>query len=64
MMHAAGQPYYKAIKFQGPAEIKNIMDGLAAPYFEVAAIKYLKKNTNYFDMPLKDKEEVLALMRD
>jgi hypothetical protein len=63
MMNAAGQPYYKAIKFQGPAEIKNIMDGLAAPYFEVAAIKYLKKNPNYFDMPLKDKEKVLDLMR-
>ena len=63
MMNAAGQPYYKAIKFQGPAEIKNIMDGLAAPYFEVAAIKYLKKNPNYFDMPLKNKERVLDLMR-
>ena len=63
MMNAAGQPYYKAIKFQGPAEIKNILDGLAAPYFEVAAIKYLKKNPNYFDMPLKNKERVLDLMR-
>ena len=63
MMNAAGQPYYKAIKFQGPAEIKNIMDGLAAPYFEVAAIKYLKKNPDYFDMPLKNKERVLDLVK-
>jgi len=63
MMNAAGQPYYKAIKFQGPAEIKNIMDGLAAPYFEAAAIKYLKKNPDYFDMPLEEKERVLDLMR-
>ena len=39
------------------------MDGLAAPYFEAAAIKYLKKNPDYFDMPLKEKERVLDLMR-
>jgi hypothetical protein len=64
MMNRAGQPYYKAIRFQGPPEIKNIMDGLAAPYFEVAAIKYLKKNPDYFTtMSLKNRQEVLDLVR-
>ena len=64
MMNKAGQPYYKAIRFEGPAEIKNVMEGLAAPYFEAAAIKYLKKNPDYFTtMSLKNRQEVLDLVR-
>jgi len=64
MMNKAGQPYYKAIRFEGPAEIKNVMEGLAAPYFEAAAIKYLKKNPDYFTtMSLKNRQEVLDLVK-
>jgi hypothetical protein len=59
MMNAAGRPYWKAIRFDGPAEIKNKMDALAAPFFETAALEYLKKNPDYFRLPLKDKEKIL-----
>ena len=38
------------------------MDSLAAPFFEAAAIEYLKRNPNYFDLPQQDKERVLAEM--
>lgn len=62
MMNAAGKPYWKAIRFDGPAEIRNKMDSLAAPFFEAAAIEYLKRNPNYFDLPQQDKEKVLAEM--
>ena len=59
MMNAAGRPYWKAVRFDGPAEIKNKMDALAAPFFETAALEYLKKNPDYFRLPLKDKEKIL-----
>jgi len=62
MMNAAGVPYWKAIKFDGPAEIRNKMDSLAAPFFEAAAIEYLKKNPDYFKLPQADKEKILNEM--
>jgi len=62
MMNAAGKPYWKAIRFDGPPEIKNKMDGLAAPLFEAAAIEYLNNNPDYFTMPKENKEEILNRM--
>ena len=59
MMNAAGRPYWKSIRFDGPAEIKNKMDALAAPFFETRALEYLKKNPDYFRLPLKDKQKIL-----
>lgn len=66
MMTAAGQPYWKAIRFDGPPEVKNAMDALAAPFFEAAAIEYLNKNPNYFteEMNLEERERVLKLMKE
>lgn len=63
MMNAAGRPYWKAIKFDGPPEIKNTMDNIAAPFFEAEAIKLLQKNPDYFQLPLKQKEAVLDAMQ-
>lgn len=63
MMNSAGQPYWKAIRFDGPPEIKNTMDNLAEPFFEAAAIKYLKKNPDYFRLDLEDKEKILSDIR-
>ena len=62
MMNAAERPYWKSIRFNGPAEIKNVMDGIAAPFFESAALKYLNNNPDYFDKPLRDKQRILDLM--
>ena len=59
MMNAAGRPYWKSIRFDGPAEIKNKMDALAAPFFETRALEYLKKNPDYFRLPLGDKQKIL-----
>ena len=42
-MNAAGRPYWKSIRLDGPAEIKNKMDALAAPFFETRALEYLKR---------------------
>ena len=59
MMNAAGRPYWKSIRFDGPAELKNKMDSLAAPFFEARALEYLKKNPDYFRLPLSDKQKIL-----
>tara|TARA_E500000305_G_scaffold52343_1_gene40928 strand:- start:66 stop:707 length:642 start_codon:yes stop_codon:yes gene_type:complete len=59
MMNAAGRPYWKSVRFNGPAEIKNKMDALAAPFFETRALEYLKKNPDYFRLPLSDKQIIL-----
>jgi hypothetical protein len=63
MMNAAGQKYWEAIRFSGPAEVKNRMDAIAAPYFEIAALRALKKNPTYFKEDLQFKQEVLENMR-
>ena len=62
MMNAAGRPYWKAIKFDGPPEIKNTMDNIAAPFFETEAIKLLQDNPDYFNLTLKQKEKILDVM--
>ena len=64
MMNAAGRPYWKSIKFDGPAEVKNVMDNIAAPFFESAALKYLNNNPDYFERPLPEKKRILDLMAE
>jgi len=59
MLNAAGKPYWKSIRFEGPAEVKNYMDGLVAPYLNTAARKYLKQNPEFFKLPQADKERIL-----
>ncbi len=59
MLNSAGMSAWKAIKFDGPAEVKNYMDTLVAPYLETAARKYLKKNPEFFRSSQAEKERVM-----
>ena len=59
MLNAAGMSPWKAIKFDGPAEVKNYMDTLVAPYLENAARKYLKKNPEFFKSNQAEKERII-----
>ena len=59
MLNAAGMSSWKAIKFDGPAEVKNYMDTLVAPYLENAARKYLKKNPEFFKSNQAEKERII-----
>tara|TARA_B110000858_G_scaffold196998_1_gene257265 strand:+ start:2513 stop:6259 length:3747 start_codon:yes stop_codon:yes gene_type:complete len=59
MLNAAGKSAWRSIKFDGPAEVKNYMDGLVAPYLESSARKLLKKNPKFFEMNQADKEVVI-----
>ena len=59
MLNAAGKSAWRSIKFDGPAEVKNYMDGLVAPYLESSARKFLEKNPKFFEMNQADKEVVI-----
>ena len=59
LMNAADMDTWKAIRFNGPPEIKNRMDAIAAPLFESISFKYLNKNKNYFSLPMEDKKVML-----
>ena len=60
MLNAAGKAPWKTISFDGPAEVKNYMDSLVAPYLETSARKYLKRNPNFFKLDQAKKEKVIA----
>ena len=49
MLNTAGMSSWRAISFDGPAEVKNYMEGLVAPILETTARKYLDKNPNFFE---------------
>ena len=59
MLNAAGKASWKTISFDGPAEVKNYMDSLVAPYLETSARKYLKRNPNFFKLDQSGKERVI-----
>ena len=63
MMNAAGIPSWKATKFDGPAVVKRKMQSLVNPYFEVAAIKYLNRYPDFFEMEQKKKAQIVADMK-
>ena len=63
MMNAAGIPSWKATKFDGPAVVKRKMQSLVNPYFEIAAIKYLNRYPDFFDMEQKKKAQIVADMQ-
>lgn len=63
MMNAAGIPSWKSTKFDGPAVVKRKMQSLVNPYFEIAAIKYLNKYPDFFDMEQKKKAQIVADMQ-
>ena len=63
MMNAAGIPSWKSTKFDGPAVVKRKMQSLVNPYFEIAAIKYLNRYPDFFDMEQKKKAQIVADMQ-
>lgn len=63
MHNAAGVPSWDAITWNGPPEVKNFMDGLAAPIFERESLRALQSNPDYFDMTTDQKERILEGVR-
>ena len=63
MHNLAEVPHWAAIKWNGPAEVKNVMDTLAAPYFQAAAYEALQANPKYADYSLEEQRKVLDTIK-
>jgi hypothetical protein len=59
MLNSAGMSAWRSIRFDGPAEVKNYMDTMVAPYLENAARKYLKGNPEFFKLNQGEKERII-----
>lgn len=59
MLNSAGRPHWNELRWQGPPEVRNYMDALAAPIFNDEAVRALKANPNFFRMSQSQKEAVL-----
>jgi hypothetical protein len=63
MFNSAGIPSWRSVRWDGPPEVRNFMDGLAAPIFEREAVRALQQNPEYFDMTTREKELILGDVR-
>jgi hypothetical protein len=62
MFTAAGIEHWKAIRWNGDPEIKNRLDGMAAPLFEREAIRQMKEHPDFFKYPQGRKEYIIDKM--
>lgn len=60
MLNAAGISKWNAVNFSAPPEVKNTMDAMAAPLFELYATRYLRANPGYFELGQQQKEDVIS----
>jgi len=59
MLNSAGKSDWKTISFDAPPEVKNYMNAVASTYLNQTALKYLKKNPDFFKSSLESKERVI-----
>lgn len=59
MMAAVGRPSWTAVRWEGPAEVKNRMDELVGPILNSVAGNYLRNNPDFGDMSLNAREAAL-----
>jgi hypothetical protein len=64
MFQSAGIPSWAAVRWGGPAEVKNYMDSVAAPFFEAESIKALKDNPDYFTLSTDRKQEIVSRIQE
>lgn len=65
MFNSAGIPAWSAVRWNGPPEVKNAMDALAAPLFEQEALRAMERNPDFFEdsMTTVQRERIIADMR-
>lgn len=65
MFNSAGIPTWSAVTWNGPPEVKNVMDAMAAPLFEREALRALDRNPDFFEdsMTRVERERIIAEMR-
>lgn len=64
MFNSAGANVFTQVRWDGPAKVKNYMDGLLAPALKIQAERALAKYPDYFEMRQDQKEIVLGEVRE
>jgi len=60
MLNSAGRADWRTISFDAPPEVKNYMNAVASSYLNQSALRYLKRNPNFFKMSLKEKDRIIG----
>lgn len=63
MFNMAGMETWQATRWDGPPEIKNVMDGMASNIFEEEAVRKMKKHPDFKDLPQNTKESIIEDMK-
>lgn len=64
MFNSAGANIFTQVRWDGPAKVKNYMDGLLAPALQIQAELAYAANPDYFESSQEKKEQVLQKIRE
>jgi hypothetical protein len=59
MFNSAGANIFTQVRFDGPAKVKNYIDGLLAPELQIQAERALAANPDYFTSSQEKKEQII-----
>ena len=62
MFNSAGVNIFTQARWDGPAKVKNYMDGMLAPALQIQAELALIANPDFFESPQADKEKVIGIL--
>lgn len=57
-MNSIGLASWKAVRFDGPPEVKNRLDGIFAPIINTYAEIMLSKHPDFFKLPLEQRQYI------
>ena len=60
MVNVAGMKWYDIYRVDAPNSIRNQMNQIAYPFFELRADEALRKNPDYFDLVPNTQKEILV----
>ena len=63
MINSVGaQSFFDVFRMTIPPKLRTKVNRVAAPFFEVAAIKYLNRHPNFFELPLDQRRRIVDQM--
>ena len=63
MINSVGaQSFIDVFRMKIPPKLRTKVNRVAAPFFEVAAIKYLNRHPNFFELPLDQRQRIVNQM--
>ena len=63
MINSVGaQSFFDVFRMTIPPKLRTKVNRVAAPFFEVAAVKYLNRHPNFFELPLDERRRIIDQM--